>query len=186
MKRLVPFFFPLGFLEFDNPDDIDVPYLWTFRYQSLVRFLNSLGCEVLVAHAGRPRLYEIDNEPLKVGSVKVSEEIKAGTAERLEYEIDEFHIEHVEVEAHREVIADSVELALRAVELARASDDDDRYGRAALALGLYRLRGAFSRHTGLKKRHPALQDYLRRFVEGDASSMGAWGSSQRYYIGEVG
>ena len=195
VKRLVPFFFPLGFLEFDNPDDIYyenvfddfyVPYLWTFRYESLVRFLNSLGCEVLVADAGRPRLYEIDNEPLKVGLVKVSGEIKAATAERLEYEIDEFDTEHVEDEAHSELIAESVGLALRTIDLAQASDDHDRYGRAALALGLYRLRGAFSRHTGLKKRHLALQDYLQRFVEGDATSMRAWGSSRRYYIGEVG
>ena len=193
VKRLVPFFFPLGFLEFDNPDDIYyenvfddfyVPYLWTFRYESLVRFLDSLGCEVLVAHAGLPRLYEIDNEPLKVGFVKVSEEFKAGTAERLECAIDEFDTQHVENEVGRELIAESVGWALRAIDLAQASDDGDRYGRAALALGLYRLRGAFSRHTGLKKRHLALQDYLKMFVTGDASSMGAWGSSQRYYMGK--
>ena len=190
VKRLVPFFFPLGFLEFDNPDDIYyenvfddfyVPYLWTFRYEPLVRFLNSRGCEVLVPHAGRSRLCEIDNEPLEVGLVKVSEKAKAGTAERLEHDIDEFYTEYVEDEAGRELIAESVGLALEGIDLMQASPDGDSHYRAAFALGLYRLRGAFSHSEGVEQRHTALQAYLKRLVTGDTSSIRAWKSSDSFY-----
>lgn len=188
VKAFIPSFFPLGFLEFENArdiyfenilDDFFVPYLWRFRYASLVRFLDALGFEVLTPHVGHDWLSELDNEYLKVGFIKTSSGEKARVP--LEYQIDEFDVHQIPEEPIRVVLAESAEWARRAIATLRALPADDHYRRAAFCLGLYRLRGTFSRARGLEARHQALQDYLKRSVTGDVSSIRARTFSRQYF-----
>ena len=192
-KKLMPFLFPMGLLEFENPDDIYfenvfddfwVPHMWAFRYESLRSFANDLGYEVLTPHTGHRNLCEIDNEPLKVGLIKTSEKTPGtsnGPGSRLEYNIDEFDTSNIKSMAHRKLIEETVELGQRAIYLLQKTDEEDAYIRSAFALGLYRLRGIFSNRIGAEERHMVLQGYLRRFVTGDTASIRAWASSNRYY-----
>ena len=145
--RLIPFCFPTGFSEYENPDDIYfenilddffVPYMWTFRYESLVRFLEGLGCKPMVPLQGRENLYEIDNEPLKIGLVKTSE--KGPENINLEYTIDQFDLSYIENSGDREYIANTVKWARQAIDLLRSTGEEEAYARAAFSLGLYRLR----------------------------------------------
>lgn len=198
VKGLIPHFFPLGFGEFDNPnniyfenvlEDFFVPHTTPFRYESLVTFLNGLGCEVLAPHNGHQNLYAIDDEQLKVGLIKRSQGVagepdEARAGKQLEYQVDEFDTARIKDKAHRELITESVKWALEAIELLRATGDQDVFVRAAFCLGLYRLRGGFSRAESVEQRHMALQAYLKRLVTGETSSIRAWKSSESFYMGD--
>lgn len=192
LKTLIPFAFPEGFLEFKNPDhiyfenildDFFVPSMWTFRQESLTRFLRQLGCEVLVPHAGRSRLYEIDQEYIRMGFKKTSEPAPEPAA--LEYRHDEWDVSGIQDEGARRVIGESVAWAGRCVERLRAAGDGDAWARAAFCLGLYRIRAAFSRATGAKERHEALQAYLRRVATGETKDIRSYASSTRHYAKAV-
>lgn len=198
VKGLIPHFFPLGFGEFDNPNDIYfenvledffVPHTTPLGYESLVKFLDGLGCEVLAPHNGHQNLYAIDDEQLKVGLIKRSQRVagepnEARAVEQLEYQVDEFDTARIKDMAHRELITESVKWALEAIELLRATSDQDVFVRAAFCLGLYRLRGGFSRVDSVEQRHMALQAYLKRLVTSETSSIRAWKSSESFYTGD--
>jgi len=186
LKALIPFHFPSGFLEFSNAgdiyfenilDDFFVPYIWTFRYEPLVRFFKGLGFSVLVPHAEDEALYAIDNEALKVGFIKTAE--RSSGLGSLECGFDEFALTHVRDAQARALMAESAEWAVRAIAVLREGSDASL--RAAFCLGLYRLRGACSRSRGVEERHRALQDYLRRVATGDMSSIRAQASSRQFF-----
>lgn len=174
IKSFIPFFFPVGFLEFGNPgtisyanmfDDFFVPYMWTFRAESLNRYFASLGCKILTPHVAHPRLYAIDIQHLKMSVIKVS---PSTSAVPLEHDIDAFELSHIDDIRAKALIADSVEWARRAIRKLEETDDQEAALRAHFCLGLYRLRGVFSLSEGVDERHAALQRYLKRFVTGDS------------------
>jgi SAM-dependent methyltransferase len=188
VKELIPLFFPAGFLEFNNPDEIHfenilddffVPYQWPLRYEPLIHFLQQLGFEILTRDSSEVPLQALDHTYLKLGLLKVSERDAADA--RLEFRNDEFDTSCITDEHHRLIVQESVEWARRAIDALRALGDHEAYLRAAFCLGLYRLRGTFSRSQGVEARHLALQEYLKRFVSGDTSAIRSWESAKRYY-----
>jgi hypothetical protein len=106
---------------------------------------------------------------------------------RLEHQIDEFDPSGIEVRGHRRLVAESADWAYRSIEMLQSASEGnsgslaDSYDRAAFVLGLYRIRGAYGRVVDVEGRHLALQDFLKRFVTGDISSIQSWASSKRYY-----
>jgi len=200
IQELLPYFFPTGFLEFNNPDnlcyenifdDFFVPFLRPFRYEDLVNYMEELGCEVLIPHVKQTAIYGIDNQQLKIGFIRKRISVLAGAPRDLEQiltpQFDEFNINEIKPEADQRIVATSVALAKATIKVlearsnAKVGDRTATYERAAFCLGLYRIRGAFSLEIGVRGRHVALQGYMNRFLSGNHSAIKGWESAQQYY-----
>lgn len=190
VQQMIPLQFPEGFDEFGVPehisfenilDDDFVPFMWTFRWEPLMRFLREAGFEVLVPHQGQAMRHRVDKETLKASFVKVRDITPPLSS--LELSGDEFVPPQGLSSEEHDLLERSAELARAATRKLQQSGAGEGPIRAAFALALYRIRARHCLEKDAVRRHLALQAFLERFLTGDNRAIRAYESSRRVYEG---
>ena len=163
---LVKLQFPLGFMQFVNPDDIYmgnifgdffVPYCNCTTYAIELREAQRYGLKPITPSPDTPHVSSVDNLALCICFEYILEPVSEGLGE-FDHVVDDFE------GAASEALWKSI--ALSKLAITKYSALNDPYLVTSFCLGLYRVRAETNKINSVQKKHEAVQAYLSLCLDG--------------------
>ena len=164
-EKLVGYYFPLGFHDFNNYldiymetifDDFFVPYCNTTSYEILMRDAEKMGCFPIADVPNSVDRYDVDNRYLRVC-------LEKRTEVDFSDEVFEFTKPIDELSSNNKYVSSISQLVQECIDKFKHSTDPVE--RSSFCLGLYRVRAELCNIDKIEQKFSRLEFYLKQSID---------------------